>query len=193
MIHDPFIHIHEMTPQESEKGGANLRIHYHFYESPFGKTLIASTPKGICYLAFGDDEAAVLGELQQLFPKASYQCQKDELQQNALRHFTEKGWSQLPPVPLHIKGTPFQLKIWEELLQIPFGKLSTYQELANRIDNPKASRAVGSAVGANPVSFLVPCHRVVRTSGALGGYHWGLPRKAAMLEWETAQAKLSFE
>lgn len=193
MIHDSFIHIGEMTQEESGNGGVNLRIHYYFYESAFGKTLIASTSKGICYLAFGDDEEAVLGELRELFPKASYVCQKDELQQNALRHFTEMDWNQLPPVPLQVKGTPFQLKIWKELLQIPFGKLTTYQELANRINNPKASRAVGSAVGANPVSFLVPCHRVVRTSGALGGYHWGLPRKAVMLEWESAQAKLSFE
>lgn len=190
MTHDSFVHINEITQEERENGGERLHIHYHCYDSPFGKTFIASTPKGICYLAFGDDEDAILDELRHLFPKASYLRQKDELQLNAFRHFSEMNWNQLPPVTLHIKGSPFQMRIWEELLKIPFGKLSTYQELANRIDNPNASRAVGSAVGANPVSFLIPCHRIVRTSGALGGYHWGLPRKVAMIDWETAQAKL---
>ena len=193
MIHEPFIQINEMTSVEYKDGGEGLHIHYHFYDSPFGKTLIASTPKGVCYLAFADDEESTLNELRQIFPNATYQGQKDEFQQNALQHFAEKDWNRLPPVILHIKGTPFQMKIWEELVKIPFGKLTTYQALANLVNKPKASRAVGSAVGANPISFLIPCHRVVRTSGALGGYHWGLPRKAAMIDWETAQASLLLE
>lgn len=193
MTHDLFIRIEKMTPDEYKNGGVNLRILYHFTDSRFGRALIASTGKGICYLAFGENEDSVLSELKAIFPKASYMERIDESQRNALRIFEEQDWGMLSPIILHIKGTSFQFSIWENLIKIPLGELTTYSELADRINNPKASRAVGAAVGANPVSFLIPCHRVVRRSGALGGYHWGLSRKVAMINWENPQKKLSFQ
>lgn len=193
MTHDLFIRIERMTPDEYENDGKKLCIRYHFTDTRFGRALIASTGKGICYLAFGEDEVSVLSELRAIFPKATYMERTDESQQNALRAFEEKDWGMLSPIILHIKGTSFQFSIWENLIKIPLGELTTYSELADRINNPKASRAVGSAVGANPVSFLIPCHRVVRRSGALGGYHWGLSRKVAMINWENSQKKLSFK
>ncbi len=185
-LHDLFIHIEGMTPAEYKNGGRNLMINYSFADSPFGSLIVASTPKGICYLAFVDDEKEAVAHLQKQFPHALFQRREDLLQQNALSIF-QKGRGSLPEIKLHLKGTPFQLKVWEALLKIPLGKLSTYGRVAAQINNAGASRAVGTAIGSNPVSFLIPCHRVIQSSGAFGGYMWGSTRKTAMIGWEIAK------
>ena len=182
-LHDLFINIEGMTPAEYKNGGKNLSINYSWAESPFGNLLVASTHKGICHMAFHQEEEAALLELQAKFPNASLSRKLDLIQQNALFIF-QKDWSQLSKVKLHLKGTDFQLKVWESLLKIPMGKLSTYGRIAEQIGNPKASRAVGTAIGSNPVAFLIPCHRVIQSSGVFGGYMWGPTRKAAIIGWE---------
>jgi AraC family transcriptional regulator of adaptative response/methylated-DNA-[protein]-cysteine methyltransferase len=189
-LHDLFVKIEGMTPGEYKNGGAQLQINYSFAESPFGSLIVAATPKGICYMAFADDPNLAFQELQQLFPNARYCQVLDMIQQNALYIFG-KDWSRLQELKLHLKGTDFQIKVWETLLKVPVGELSTYSAIASAIDNPKASRAVGSAVGDNPVAFLIPCHRVIKSTGELGQYHWGSPRKTAMIGWEAAQTDLS--
>jgi AraC family transcriptional regulator of adaptative response/methylated-DNA-[protein]-cysteine methyltransferase len=185
-LHDLFINIEGMTPAEYKNGGKALIINYSFAESPFGDILVASTTKGICYLAFADDKEEAFGQLQAQFPNATYHQVVDMTQQNALFIF-KKDWSKLSTVKLHLKGTAFQLKVWEALLHIPMGGLYTYGALAQNIDQPSASRAVGSAVGDNPVAFLIPCHRVIRSTGEFGQYHWGATRKSAIIGWEAAQ------
>jgi AraC family transcriptional regulator of adaptative response/methylated-DNA-[protein]-cysteine methyltransferase len=188
-LHDLFINIEGMTPGEYKNGGEQLHINYSFAESPFGNIIVASTAKGVCHLAFADDEQFALQQLQAQFPKAKFKQVVDTIQQNALFIFTQ-DWKNLSQIKLHLKGTPFQLKVWEALLKIPMGDVSTYSLIANHINNPKASRAVGSAVGDNPVAFLIPCHRVIRSTGAFGQYHWGSIRKTAMIGWEAAKANL---
>ena len=185
-LHDLFIDIEGMTPGEYKNGGENLAINYSFVESPFGKTIVASTTKGICYIAFVNDEVSSLKLLKDQYPNAQFQKHRDQIQQNAILVFTQ-DWSRLDKIKLHIKGTDFQLKVWQALLTIPMGKLSTYSNIADKINNPKASRAVGSAIGDNPVAFLIPCHRVIKSTGLLGQYHWGCDRKAAMIGWEGAK------
>ncbi|MFV0419447.1 MAG: bifunctional helix-turn-helix domain-containing protein/methylated-DNA--[protein]-cysteine S-methyltransferase [Dysgonomonas sp.] len=183
-LHDLFVKIEGMTPGEYKNGGENLSIHYSFAETPFGEILIASTAKGICYMAFADKEDIALNELKILYPNAAYKQLTDDTQQKALYIF-KQDWNQPEQIKLHIKGTDFQLKVWETLLKIPMGKLSTYGEIAKHLDNPKASRAVGSAVGDNPIAFLIPCHRVIRSTGIIGQYHWNSNRKAAIIGWES--------
>ena len=185
-LHDLFINIEGMTPGEYRNGGENLSINYSFAESPFGNMLVASTAKGICHIAFADDEKEALNELQALFPLATYRQMVDLSQQNVLYIFTH-DWSKLSQIKLHLKGTVFQLKIWETLLKIPMGQLATYGNIAKQIDKPQASRAVGTAIGDNPVAFLIPCHRVIQSTGVFGQYHWGSIRKTAMIGWEAAQ------
>jgi AraC family transcriptional regulator, regulatory protein of adaptative response / methylated-DNA-[protein]-cysteine methyltransferase len=185
-LHDLFISIEGMTPGEYKNGGENLSINYSFAESPFGDILVASTQKGICYMAFADDEKKALADLKENFPNAHYKQMVDLIQQNALYIFT-KDWKNLDKIKLHLKGTDFHLKVWETLLKIPMGKLSTYGDIAGQLRAPRASRAVGSAVGNNPVAFLIPCHRVIQSSGAFGQYHWGSNRKTAMIGWEAAK------
>jgi len=187
-LHDLFVTIEGMTPAEYRNGGESLNINYSNAESPFGKILIASTTKGICYMAFADDEDAALSDLRKLFPKANYNQYTDKIQQNALFVFTQ-DWKDLNKVKLHLKGTDFQLKVWETLLKVPEKHLTTYGQIANRIGTPKASRAVGSAVGNNPVAYLIPCHRVILSTGIIGQYHWGSDRKAAILGWENSQTE----
>lgn len=186
-LHDLFVHIEGMTPGEYKNGGENLSINYSLAESPFGNILVASTPKGICYMAFADKEEEAFESLRSTYPNAKYSNTTDRLQQNAVFVFTQ-DWSNPAEIKLHVKGTDFQLKVWETLLHIPAGKLTTYGDIAQKIDSPKASRAVGSAVGSNPVAFLIPCHRVIQSSGILGEYHWGSSRKAAMIGWEGAKS-----
>jgi AraC family transcriptional regulator of adaptative response/methylated-DNA-[protein]-cysteine methyltransferase len=186
-LHDLFINIEGMTPGEYKNGGENLSINFSFAESPFGNILVASTPKGICYMAFTDDEQQAIFELQQRFPNASYKQITDLIQQNALYIFSH-DWSKLDQVKLHIKGNPFKLKVWEALLKIPMGALTTYKTIASGIDNPNALRAVGTAIGQNPVAFIIPCHRVIQSAGTFGNYHWGSHRKTAMIGWEAAKA-----
>jgi len=185
-LHDLFVNIEGMTPGEYKNGGENLHINYSFAESPFGNIIVASTSKGICHIAFYDDENIALANLQRQFPAAQYQQILDKEQQNALFIFSH-DWSKLHQIKLHLKGTDFQLKVWEALLKIPMGKLATYGNIAKQLQNPNASRAVGTAIGDNPVAFLIPCHRVIQSSGALGGYHWGVNRKTAMIGWEAAK------
>ncbi|AHM62761.1 methylated-DNA--protein-cysteine methyltransferase [Flammeovirgaceae bacterium 311] len=185
-LHDLFVKIEGMTPGEYKNGGESLSINYSFAESPFGDILVASTPKGICYMAFAENRQTALADLQHHFPNAQFRQMPDLAQQNALYIFSH-DWSRLNQVKLHLKGTEFQLKVWEALLKIPMGQLSTYGGIADSISGRGASRAVGTAIGSNPVAFLIPCHRVILSGGALGGYMWGTTRKTAMIGWEAAQ------
>jgi len=185
-LHDLFINIEGMTPGEFKNGGEQLQINYSFAETPFGNIIVASTAKGVCHLAFADDDKEALKQLQMQFPKAQYRQVVDTIQQNALFIFTQ-DWKDLSKIKLHLKGTPFQIKVWEALLKIPMGDVSTYSGIATSINNPNASRAVGTAIGDNPVAFLIPCHRVIRSTGDFGQYHWGTIRKTAMLGWEDAK------
>lgn len=186
-LHDLFVNIEGMTPGEYKNGGEQLSIHYSFAESPFGNVLVASTPKGICHMAFADEDTEALEALRAQFPRASFRQMTDLIQQNALQIF-QLDWRKLQTVKLHLKGTPFQIKVWETLLQIPLGGLSSYHDIAKIIEQPGASRAVGTAIGSNPVAYLIPCHRVIKADGDIGNYHWGPSRKTAMIGWEAAQA-----
>ena len=185
-LHDLFIKIEGMTPGEYKNGGENLNINYSYAESPFGNILVASTIKGICYIAFTNNEQWALKDLQQHFPNAHFKQMVDLIQQNALYIFTH-DWSKLNKIKLHLKRTEFQLKVWEALLKIPLGQLSTYGSIAEHINKPSAARAVGTAIGSNPVAFLIPCHRVIQASGSIGGYMWGPTRKSAIIGWEAAK------
>jgi AraC family transcriptional regulator, regulatory protein of adaptative response / methylated-DNA-[protein]-cysteine methyltransferase len=186
-LHDLFINIEGMTPAEYKNGGRDLAVNYSFAESPFGNLIVATTKKGVCYMAFKEDEEQALEDLKAKFPNALFNRKLDLLQQNALFIF-QNDWSKLPQIKLHLKGTDFQLKVWETLLKIPMGQLSTYGSIARKIDVPNAFRAVGTAIGSNPVAFLIPCHRVIQSSGIFGGYMWGNTRKTAMIGWERAKA-----
>lgn len=185
-LHDLFVSIEGMSPGEFKNGGEQLNINYSFADSPFGKLIVASTAKGICRLFFEEDETLAFAELKARFPNAAYHQIADQCQRNALCIF-QKDWQQLSQIKLHLNGTPFQLKVWESLLTIPEGCLTTYGRLAETVNRPKASRAVGTAIGSNPVAFLIPCHRVIQASGHLGGYRWGTTRKSALIGWEAAQ------
>lgn len=188
-LHDLFVNIEGMTPAEYKNGGKNLAINYSFAESPFGNIIVASTQKGICFMAFAEDEANGFSALKDKFPNAEFSRKLDLVQQNALFIF-QNDWSKLAEIKLHLKGTDFQLKVWETLLKIPMGQLSTYGTIAQQIEKPNASRAVGTAIGSNPVAFLIPCHRVIQSSGVFGGYMWGNTRKTAIIGWEGAQVNL---
>jgi len=185
-LHDLFINIEGMTPGEYKNGGESLSINYSFAESPFGNIIVASTTKGVCHIAFADEEEKAFLALTNKYPNARYKQMTDLIQQNALFIFTH-DWTKLHQIKLHLKGTDFQIKVWETLLKIPMGRLTTYGNIATHIEKPKASRAVGTAIGDNPVAFLIPCHRVIQSTGIFGGYHWGSTRKAAMIGWEAAK------
>ncbi len=187
-LHDLFVKIEGMTPAEYKNGGKNLVINYSFTQSLFGQIIIASTSKGICYIAFYEDEQEAFNLLEAKFPNASFVAEKDDFQEQALLIF-HKDWNKIDEIRLHLKGTDFQLKVWEALLKVPMGKLSTYGQLAMDIGSPNASRAVGTAIGSNPVAFLIPCHRVIQSSGNFGGYMWGNTRKTAIIGWEQAQTE----
>lgn len=185
-LHDMFISIEGMTPGEYKNGGSQLQINYSFAESPFGNIIVASTAKGICHLAFADEEKKAFAELQTRFPNAAFRQVVDAIQQNALFIFSQ-DWKNLSSIKLHLKGTAFRLKVWEALLKVPAGQLTTYSGIAAATGNDKASRTVGSAVGDNPVAFLIPCHRVIKSTGVIGDYHWGSDRKTAIIGWEAAK------
>lgn len=184
-LHDLFVNIEGMTPGEYKNGGENLTINYSFAETPFGNILVASTAKGICHIAFADVAEDALEVLKTKFPNAVYRQFADAAQQHALYIFTH-DWDRISEIKLHLKGTDFQLKVWETLLKIPTGQLTTYGAVAKEIGMPSASRAVGSAIGANPVAFIIPCHRIIQSTGTLGQYHWGSTRKTAIIGWEAA-------
>lgn len=185
-LHELFVNIEGMTPGEYKNGGENLAINYHFAATHFGDIFVASTAKGVCHLTFADTRETALAELQQRFPNAYFIEQSDKFQHAALSVF-HCNWQDLSQVKLHLKGTAFQLNVWNALLKIPNGRLSTYGVLAKQLDNPNACRAVGTAIGKNPVAFLIPCHRVIQSSGHIGQYRWDNVRKKAIIGWEAAQ------
>ncbi|WP_294215400.1 methylated-DNA--[protein]-cysteine S-methyltransferase [uncultured Chryseobacterium sp.] len=184
-LHELFVNIEGMSPAEYKNGGRSLEISYTYSDSPFGPILTASTTKGICHMAFEDNQEKALEDLKFRFPNASFMERQTAFHASALSIFS-KDWNRLESVKLHLKGTDFQLKVWQSLLAIPVGKLSTYGSLAGKIGHSGASRAVGTAIGSNPVAFLIPCHRVIRSSGEIGGYRWGSDRKQLMIGWENA-------
>lgn len=186
-LHDLFVNIEGMTPGEFKDGGRDLNIRFHFGESPFGATLIASTGKGICNLFFADHKEEAFRELKENWPNADFLEGKDRHIENLKKIFSD-DWDDLDKIRLHLRATDFQLKVWEALLKIPAGKLVTYSDIAAEIGNPNASRAVGSAVGKNPVGYLIPCHRLIKKVGGIGEYRWGSTRKTAMIGWEAALA-----
>lgn len=183
-LHDLFVKIEGMTPAEYRDGGRNLAITFSFGSSPFGDILVASTSRGVCHMAFADDKALALADLKRRFPNAVHHEKHEAMHEAALSIFG-KG-STMCGLKLHLKGSPFQLKVWETLLRIPSGTLAAYGAVAEKASFPGASRAVGTAIGQNPVAFIIPCHRVIRTTGAHGGYMWGSERKSAIIGWEAA-------
>ncbi len=185
-LHDLFISIEAMTPAEHKNEGRHLTINYSFSATPFGKAMVASTEKGVCHLSFVINEAQSVTALKNEFPKAQLMHTTAAFHEEALQIF-HQGNHSLPQVKLHLKGTPFQLKVWQSLLKIPMGELSTYGKMADEVARPKASRAVGTAIGHNPVAFLIPCHRVIQANGSISGYMWGSVRKAAIIGWEAAR------
>jgi AraC family transcriptional regulator, regulatory protein of adaptative response / methylated-DNA-[protein]-cysteine methyltransferase len=188
-LHDLFISIEGMTPGEYKNEGEDLQIDYCFSESIFGNIIIAATQKGICHIAFYDNEKLAIDHLQKSFSKATY-AKKENPLFNIVRSIFSNSLNKMDHLKLHLKGTNFQLKVWEILLTIPEGQLSTYGDIAKKINNPKASRAVGTAIGDNPVAFLIPCHRVIQSTGIFGGYMWGSKRKTAMIGWEGVKREL---
>jgi AraC family transcriptional regulator, regulatory protein of adaptative response / methylated-DNA-[protein]-cysteine methyltransferase len=190
-LHDLFVTHEAMSPGEWKSGGTGLEIRWGFHESPFGRALLMITDRGLCGLAFADDqggEPEALRDLTDRWPGATYIEDVEATRPYAVRIFDPARWNPSEPLRVVMIGTDFQVRVWEQLLEIPLGRLCTYSDLAGRIGAPKASRAVGAAVGRNPISFVVPCHRAIGKSGALTGYHWGLNRKRAMLGWEAAKA-----
>jgi len=187
-LHDLFVSMEGMTPGEFKNEGKQLAINYSYSDSPFGKMITASTSKGICYMAFIDDKKSGLTDLKQNFKKAKFVENRNEMHNAALSIF-RKDWSQPHQIKLHLKGTDFQLKVWEALLKIPAGKLVSYGAIAGEIKLPKASRAVGTAIGSNPVAFVIPCHRVIQSNGNFGNYMWGSDRKACIIGWEAAKTE----
>ncbi len=185
-LHDLFINIEGMTPGEYKNGGVNLHIQYSFAETIFGNILIASTSKGICHIAFYNDQSEAISILKNTFPKASLE-QKENQQHQNIASIYKCDFTMVESMKLHLKGTDFQLKVWETLLTLPIGQLTTYGAIAKKINNPKAARAVGTAIGDNPVAFLIPCHRVIQSTGIFGQYMWGAKRKTAILGWEAVK------
>jgi AraC family transcriptional regulator of adaptative response/methylated-DNA-[protein]-cysteine methyltransferase len=186
-LHDLFVQLEGMTPGDYKNGGANLEIKYSFSETPFGEVLIASTSVGICHLAFCvDTREAALAQLRLSFPNAGFLHHAVPQHAAAISVFGV-GREPLSTIKLHVKGTAFQLKVWEALLKIPSAKLTSYGAVAKSIAKPQAARAVGTAIGSNPVAYLIPCHRVIQSTGIFGDYMWGSGLKTAIIGWEAAQ------
>ncbi len=185
-LHDMFVRWEAMSPGDYAKGGEGLEILWGWFESPFGPALIMGTERGICGIGFAAETGAeaTMADLLSRWPKATFTEDVTALRPHADAAFPASGEA---TARLFLIGAPFQIKVWEALLHIPTGHVTTYSDIARVIGHPKAVRAVGSAVGRNPVSWLIPCHRALRKSGGLGGYHWGLPVKRAMLAWEAAE------
>ena len=182
-LHDLIVNAEAVSPGEYQKAGEGLVVKYGFHPSPFGECLIAITPRGICHLAFVNPVSRhdALARVKHDWPRAELIADQSATRVAIANAFPIGGSKKLPPLSLHIKGTNFQLKVWEALLQIPDGSVTTYGDIAASLHSPDASRAVGTAVGSNPVSWLIPCHRVIRSTGELGGYAWGIDRKKVML------------
>ncbi|MCC6206024.1 MAG: bifunctional helix-turn-helix domain-containing protein/methylated-DNA--[protein]-cysteine S-methyltransferase [Hyphomicrobiales bacterium] len=192
-LHDLFVTHEAMSPGDYKTRGAGLTIRYGFHISPFGIALLMVTDRGLAGLAFNDpgDERAALEDMTSRWPNATYVEDISATAPYAARIFDPSKWRSDQPLRVVLIGTDFQIRVWEALLRIPMGKACTYSAIAESIGAPKASRAVGAAVGANPMSFVVPCHRALGKSGALTGYHWGLTRKRAILGWEAGQVSPS--
>ena len=192
-LHDLFVRWEAMSPGAFARGGEGLAIRWGWFDSPFGPALVMATDRGICGLAFAAETGpeAAMADLRSRWPKATY-VEAPE----AIRPWVEAAFGAAEgaegagdAAPLHLIGAPFQIKVWEALLSIPSGHVATYSDIAARVGNPRAVRAVGTAIGRNPVSWLIPCHRAIRKTGGLGGYRWGLPVKRALLARESARAE----
>ncbi|MBD3764273.1 MAG: methylated-DNA--[protein]-cysteine S-methyltransferase [Rhodobacterales bacterium] len=186
-LHDLFLRWEAMRPGDYARGGAELVIRHGWFDSPFGPALVMGTDRGLCGIGFAAETGcrATLDDLRARWPNATHLADAAPLQPWAQAAF---GLRTNDDRPLTLIGAPFQIKVWEALLHIPPGQVCTYSDLARAIGHPTATRAVGTAVGRNPIGWLIPCHRVLRRDGGLGGYHWGLPVKRAMLGWEAARA-----
>jgi AraC family transcriptional regulator of adaptative response/methylated-DNA-[protein]-cysteine methyltransferase len=185
-LHDLFVSHEAMSPGEWKKGGEGLTIRFGFHPSPFGTALVMATDRGLAGIAFADpgEEKAALADMTRRWPKADYVEDRPRTAALAHRVFDPTQWRAEQPLRVVLIGTDWEVRVWEALLKIPLGCATTYSSLAAKVGSIKASRAVGAAVGKNPLSFVVPCHRVIGKAGDLTGYHWGLNRKRAMLGWE---------
>jgi AraC family transcriptional regulator of adaptative response/methylated-DNA-[protein]-cysteine methyltransferase len=188
-LHDLFVTHEAMSPGEWKAGGDGLTMYYGFHPSPFGTALVIATPRGLAGLSFADpgEEQAALADMQGRWPKARYVEDSARTAPLAQRIFDSTKWHPDQPLRVVLIGTDWEVRVWETLLKIPMGQATTYSDIARKVGSEKASRAVGAAVGKNPVSFVVPCHRVLGKSGKLTGYHWGITRKCAMLGWEAGR------
>lgn len=189
-LHDLFVSHEAMTPGDFKRRGDGLEVAYGFHASPFGEALLMVTSRGVAGLAFvnedkGQARAEALADMTRRWPLARYIEAPERTLPHLQRIFDPSMWSAEQPVRVVLIGTDFEVRVWEALLKIPMGRAVTYADIARHIGQPTASRAVGTAIGRNPLSFVVPCHRVIRTDGSLGGYHWGLTRKRALIGWET--------
>lgn len=185
-LHDLFLRWEAMTPGEYARGGAGLTIRHGLFDSPFGPVVAMGTGRGLCGLGFAEETGvdATRADLVARWPEASFVADPEPL-----RPWVDAAFAQSGEMRLHLIGAPFQIKVWEALLRIPSGHVTTYGDLAADLAMPRAARAVGTAVGRNPIGFVIPCHRVLRKSGGFGGYHWGVPLKRAILAWESARAE----
>jgi len=189
-LHDLFVTHEAMSPGEWKAGGEGLTVTYGFHPSPFGTAIVMNTPRGLAGLALADagKERAALTDMRRRWPKARYVEDFASTAATARRIFDQTLWRPEQPLRVVLIGTDFEVRVWEKLLTIPMGGLTTYSDLAAKAGSPKAARAVGAAVGKNPICFVVPCHRVIGKNGDITGYHWGITRKRAMLGWECGMA-----
>jgi AraC family transcriptional regulator of adaptative response/methylated-DNA-[protein]-cysteine methyltransferase len=191
-LHDLFVTHEAMSPGEWKAGGDGLVLHYGFHPSPFGTALVMATPRGLAGLAFADagDESAALADMRRRWPKARHVEDAARTAALAARIFDPRRWRPNEPLRVVLIGTDWEIRVWEALLKVPMGRVTTYSDIARKVCTPAAARAVGAAVGKNPVAFVVPCHRVIGRDGKLTGYHWGLTRKCAMLGWEAGRISI---
>lgn len=187
-LYDHFIHLEAVTPGEYKKDGAGITIEHAIHATPFGNVFIAKTPKGICKLAFlsNNDTEMHLDELNKKWPLADMR-ENVESTLDVIESMFTATMNLNRPLSMHVSGTNFQISVWKALLEIPPGTVTSYTDIATKVGRPRAARAVGTAIGANPVAFLIPCHRVIQQSGKLGGYHWGETRMHAIHAWESAR------
>ncbi len=198
-LHDLFVSHHAVTPGDYKKRGSGLEIRYGFHPSPFGRALVAATGRGLVGLAFvnedaGDDDQATFEDLRQRWPNAAFVADQVCTSEYLTKVFAPSFSGEINSptertIRLVLIGSDFEVRVWETLLKIPAGRAVSYGDIARHIGKPKSARAVGTAVGRNPISFVVPCHRVLRADGGLGGYHWGVTRKRAIIGWESGRLR----